>query len=428
MDGGLHHLDGGGAGFQPDAVPPALLDDLRLFQRQLVDAGHHDAVARGLHLLERGANFVVGALCPGQRKDAGHQSCLVADVEARLLAEHLIEHLRPQQHRDAHHAVRKIPPAEGGALHRLAVQRLAGKGHILHPGNALGAGHGGLIHLGLQPVAPVQHGHPAGQGKIQLPDRELVQHALQNVVEPGRIEVDAAHGQNGAAIRFFQRFGQCLRLGRVGVGAIEQHHKGLAQRFQLGHHPLLGGEIVFAGDLADGAIRRYHHADGGVVPDDLPGARLSGQVKGDLLIVPRAFHHAGLVVFLVAHGPLYHIAHTIDEPHPALAPTLQRQGHRAFRDELGLRGHDGTPCRRLGQLIPGPEAGSFRPQDRQHQLLHKPLDEGAFAGAHRPHHSDQNIAARPRAHLAADVALLQTLFQNALPSPPVLEQFMRNRL
>ena len=51
-------------------------------------------------------------------------------------------------------------------------------------------------------------------------------------------------------------------------------------------------------------------------PDHPAGAGLSGKVKGYFLVEPRTFDHAGLFVFLVAHGPLHHIAHTVDEPYP----------------------------------------------------------------------------------------------------------------
>ena len=40
------------------------------------------------------------------------------------------------------------------------------------------------------------------------------------------------------------------------------------------------------------------------------------KIKGYFLVEPRTFDHAGLFVFLVAHGPLHHIAHTVDEPYP----------------------------------------------------------------------------------------------------------------
>ncbi len=54
---GADHVDGRGGGPHPHAVPPALLDDLRLFQRQLLQRGDDDAVAGGLDLLQRPATL-----------------------------------------------------------------------------------------------------------------------------------------------------------------------------------------------------------------------------------------------------------------------------------------------------------------------------------------------------------------------------------
>ena len=79
---------------QPDAAAPVLMHNLRRLQMQLIDGGHHDAVASGLHLLQGAAHLLVGALCPGKFHDAGHQPGLVPDVQPGLLAEHLIKDFR----------------------------------------------------------------------------------------------------------------------------------------------------------------------------------------------------------------------------------------------------------------------------------------------------------------------------------------------
>ena len=158
-----------------------------------------------------------------------------------------------------------------------------------------------------------------------------------------------------------------------------------------------------------------------MVPDDLAGASLGSEVEGDLLVEPGAFDHPGLVILLVAHGPLHHVAHAVDEPDAALSPALQRQRHRRLRDELGLGGHDGASRCRLGQLIAGAELRVLRADGGQHQLFHKLLDEGALARAHRPHHTNEDVAAGAGSYLAADCRLLDSflLCQNALPSLPI---------
>ena len=422
MDDCLHHVDGRCAGFKADAIPPALPDDLGLLQRQLIDGGHHDAIAGGLHLLHRAAYLLIGTLRFRQLDDAGHQPGLVADLKPRLLTEHPVEHLRLEQHRDAHDAVGKVHPAEGGVLHRLAVQhRLARIRDVLHPRDLPGELHGRCVHLSLEPVTFVQHRHPARQGKIQLPHRELVKHPAQDLPQLLFVEVEAAHGQHRPAIAFFHLRRQRLCPGGIGMGAVEQDDEGLAQRFQLVDDPFFRRDVFFPRYLADGAVGGDDDADGGVVPDDLPGAGLGGEVEWDLLVEPRTFDHPGLVILLVAHRPLHHVAHTVDEPDAALSPALQRQRHRRLRDELRLGGHDGAPRRRLRQLIAGTELCVLRPDGGQHQLLHKLLDEGALARAHRPHHADEDVSAGACPYLAADCRLLDSFLicQNALPSLPV---------
>ena len=85
---------------------------------------------------------------------------------------------------------------------------------------------------------------------------------MQDGVQCGGIQVQTADGQHAAAIALLQLGCQGPGLRGVRVGAVEEDDKGLAQRFQLLHHPLLRREVAFPGDLADGAIRRDHDADG----------------------------------------------------------------------------------------------------------------------------------------------------------------------
>ena len=170
--------------------------------------------------------------------------------------------------------------------------------------------------------------------------------------------------------------------------------------------PLFSGKIVFPRDLADGAVGGDDDADGGVIPDDLAGAGLGGKVKGDCFLKPGAFDHAGLFILLVAHGPLHHVAHTVDEAHPALAPALQCQRHCRFRDELGLGGHDGLAGRALRQLIPAQVAQVLILHCREHQQLHEPLYEGRFACADRPYYAYVNLSACSRLNILVYIKIV----------------------
>lgn len=78
------------------------------------------------------------------------------------------------------------------------------------------------------------------------------------------------------------------------MGAVEQNDEGLAQRFQLVDDPFFRRDVVFPRYLADGAVGGDDDADGGVVPNDLAGAGLGGEVEGDLLVEPGALTIRGL--------------------------------------------------------------------------------------------------------------------------------------
>ena len=188
-------MDGRRTGFQPDAVAPALLHDLRLLQLQLPDGGHHDAVAGGFHLFQRTAHLFVLPFGMGQFQNAGHQARFVADLQPGLFAEHLIEDLRLQLHNHPHTALCQIHAAYGGALHGIAVQQrpiCAGR-DVLHAGDVLCQLHRSGVHLCLQPVAVLQPVDPPGQGQIQLPHREFVQHLPQNIPQRGGVQIHATH-------------------------------------------------------------------------------------------------------------------------------------------------------------------------------------------------------------------------------------------
>ena len=407
---------------QPHPAAPVLMHDLRRFQMQLVDGGHHDAVAGDFHLLQGAAHLLVGALCPGKLHDAGHQPGFIPDVQPGLLTEHLIKDLRLQLHAHPHTAGGKVCPCHRRALHSLAFQRRSVRsgGQILHAGHPLCQLHGGCVYLRLQPVPGFQHGHPAGQSKIQLLHRELVQHPPQDLPQHGGVQVHTAYRQHGAAVVPRHALSQLPGLRRVRVGAVEQDDIGLAQRFQFGDDPPFRLCVARPGDIADRAVGGDHYPDGGVLTDHLAGAGLCGKVKGHLLLEPRAFDHAGLCVLLVPHGTLHHVAHAVDQPHPARPAALQLQGHGGLRDEFWLSGHDGAPRCRLRQLVPGTFPGGGRAgHGGQHQLLHEPLDKGGFAAAHRAHHTDVDIPAGACADLATD-AVLFLFLQGPSPLPVAL--------
>ncbi len=114
-------------------------------------------------------------------------------------------------------------------------------------------------------------------------------------------------------------------------------------------------------------------------------------------------------------------------------PPSSASGTAVFRNELGLGGHDGAPCCRLGQLIPGRGAWRLGADGGQHQLLHKLLDKGGLAAAHRPHHARCRMSPPVRAPISRQTAAAR--FVPALPKCSPLsshlkalwKKFMRRR-
>ena len=392
IDGGLEQMDGRRAGPQANSVAPALAHDLRLFQMQLVQRGHHDAVAGGLHLLDGAADLLVLPLGPGKADDAGHQACLVADLQPRGLPQHPVEDVRLQFQLQNHLAGGQLHAAHPGALEVFALQR-GSLGHVLHLADRSGILLRRRVHRALQPVIRLQHGDPPRHCKGDFLYIKLIEHALQDTVDGGAVQVHAVHRQHGVAVFFLHLLRQLAGGRAVRVQAVEQDDEGLVDLGQLGNDPGLGVPVLFPGNVADGAVGGDDQADGGVVPDDLAGAGLGGHVEGDLLLEPGALDHAGLLVLLVAHGSLHHVTHAVDEAGVEAAAALQFHRHRRFGDEFGLGGHNGAPCCRLGQFVPGAGLDRGHREPREDEFFHEFLHKGALAGAHRAHHADVDVAA-----------------------------------
>ena len=256
-----------------------------------------------------------------------------------------------------------------------------------------------LVYAGFDGVVRRQSLHPGRQEQVQLPQGKFIQQPLQQLRDLLLPQLQTVHRQAADVIPPLDVRCHGLGPGALGLGGVQQHHKGLAKLLQLPDHPLLGLQIVLPGDLRDAAVGGDHDAHGGVVADDLPGAQLRRLGHGDLVVVPGGHHHPGRQVLILAHSAGHHIPHAVDEPHGERDPLLHADLHRLLRHELGFGGHDGAAGAALGQLIPGPVPAVAVLDIGQHLGLHKALDEGGFSGAHRPHHADVNAAAGPGRHI-----------------------------
>ena len=299
------------------------------------------------------------------------------------------------------------------AFQCLALHRILPAGHILHLGHRVRIFPSRRVDLLLQPVIRLQHGDPFGHGEGDLLHLEFIEDALQNLADGGPIQIQAADRNHRMAVFLLHLLGQLIHIRLMGIHTVEQNHKGFVDFIQLSNNLSLRRPVFFPGNVADGAVGGNDQPDGGMLPDHLAGAGLGRLIKGDLLLKPGAFHHAGLFVLLVAHGSFYHIAHTVDEPGLEAAAALQLDGNSGLRNEFRLGGHDGAPRGGLGQFVPRPVLHRRAGELRQHQLLHEFFDEGTFAGTHRPHHTNVNIAAG-----AGRDVLVYALGFHWIPPPP----------
>ena len=248
--------------------------------------------------------------------------------------------------------------------------------------------------------------HPGGQEQVQLLQRELIQHAFQQLADLLPAQLQAVHGDTCHVISLGNVRPDGLGPVRGGLGGVEHHHKGLAQLLQLLNRPLLRLLIVLPGDVGDGAVCGHHHADGGVLGDDLPGPHLRRLGHGDLVIEPGGGHHPLQLPLHLPHRPGDHIAHAVDQPYPEGHAPLHRHAGGLLGDELGLRRHNGPAGAALGQLIPGPLPAVDIFDVGDDQRLHKALDEGGFSRSDRPHNADVDVALRPQGDILIDFSLL----------------------
>ena len=419
-----YNMDGGGRSLQTYPIPPALADNLGLFQYQLVGAGDHDAVAGALHVVQSGGDLVVLALDVGQLGEQSQQISVIPDGEAGLLRDGVVEQAPGQVQRGGGQTGTQVDVGDAGAADALAgADGGHGPLHVPNPAHSPGALPDGGIEFALDGVVVGQRIHPGREVQVQLFHREFIEHPPDNIGHRVFLQLQAVGRHAGHVIPGGQVRPDGLGPLCAGIGGVEHHQEGLSQLFQLGDDPLLGLQIVLPGNVGDGAVGGDDNGDGGVLGDHLPGADFGGLGHGDVVVKPGGTHHAGHVVLHLAGGPGDHVAHAVDQPHRKSRPVLQRNFHRVLGDKLGLGGHDGPAGAALGQLIPGPLPAVDVFNIRDHHRLHEALDKRGFSGAHRPHNADIDIALRPQGDILIDLALFQLQFllrpgkRNPAPEP-----------
>ena len=207
-------------------------------------------------------------------------------------------------------------------------------------------------------------------------------------------------------ILLLQAVGEGAGFRILGVGAVEHHDEGLAQRLQLAHGALLRRFVGLAGQLYDAAVGGHNHADGGVLRDHLARAHLGGLLEGNVVLKPGRAHHALVFALLGPQRAGHQVAHAVHQPHAGAGRVLQPQLHRLVGHELRLGRHHGLARAALGQFIPGALAAVFILHVRQHHQLHEPLDEARLARADRADDADVDVAVTSARDIPVDRILI----------------------
>ena len=406
LDVHLEHVDGGCAGLELDAVAAALAHPLRLLQQQLLHGGHDDAVARLIYVGEGVGHLVEPGLHPGQLCEQLHQVPVVRHGEPGLAGQGLVEQLPGQlelRRGDAPAQVDGQHPAQGDVL--LLPHLLHHRLHLPDVGHPAPALPDHTVHRLLDGVVHRQRVHPGGQENAHLPQRKFVQNTLDDVGDGLLRQLQAVHRQTLDPEAALDVPADAHDPSAVGLGGVEQNHKGLPQGLELGDDPLLRLQIVLPGDVGDGAVGGDDDAHGGVLLDDLPGADLRRLRHGDLVVHPGGHHHPGRSVLKLPHSPPDHVAHAVDQPHREGDAPLQGHVHRLLGHELGLRGHDGPAAAGLGQLVDGPLPAVDVFNVGDYAGLHESLDERALSRPHRPQHPHKQGPAGARGYVLIEIRI-----------------------
>ena len=392
-------MDAGGAGLEAHAVFAPLPHDLRLRQGQLPRVGEDHAVALFPHLPQGGAHPLVFPSHLGHVGEQGHQVPVPGDGDAAFFAEGPVKEL-PGQHQaqggpaDVRPHLRdacRFHDGDGGDPLR-RVLRVPQAGHV-------GAGLlQGPVQLRLQGMLRLQGVQPVGQEDTHFRQGEFLERSPDDGSHVLCLQVQAGNEHAVHVVFLLQFRPQGLGLRTLRPGGIQHQDEGLAQGLQLPHGALLRGDVSLSGDLRDAAVGGHDDADGGVLRDHLPRAGLRRLRHGDLVVEPVGGHHPGRALLLRSGGPFHQISHAVDETDGEPGPA-RGDLHRLLRHEFRFAGHDRPTGAALGQLVSGPLPAVHVLDAGEHQGLHEALDEGGFAGAHRPHHADIDVAARANGYV-----------------------------
>ena len=232
------------------------------------------------------------------------------------------------------------------------------------------------------------------------------------------IQLQTRNQRNRHAVLFLQLIGEVHgTLGR-GVDGIENHGKGLAERFELADDALLGFNVALPRNVPDAAVGCDQHTDCRMLGNDLVRAHLGSLHKGHGLLLPGRAHHTRLPVFNGAERLRHDVAHAINHFDAQGSAIVDLNGHSLVGNEFGLGGHDRLARSRLRHFVTRTLTRVSFANVGKHEGFHKAFDKGGLPGTYGADDPDIDVAARTLGNI-----LINGMFRHTYASSPVLFRY-----
>ena len=406
LDIRLNHMNARCRGAQLHAVTARLLNNLRLFKREVMQIGHDDAISCLLHLVERRLDLVVLLLDVGKLDQLLHQRLVAVDIEAGQLPNQLIEKTVRKLHMNRGAAAAKIDLIDSDVLYVLIFSRLfkafrdiAGTGDI---GGALG---NRIVYGTVNRMRIVKRIHKIRKIHGNFRHRKFQQNEFKDMLDIVFVEFKAAYKRHGRIVSLFKRERERHGLLAVRTRGVEHDDKRLVDCMKLRRDARFAVHIIFTGKLTEAAVTGHKNADCGMVCYNLLRADFRRLVKGHAFLRPRRHHHARLVALEVSKCFGHDIAYAVDHLHGECRAAVERYLDRIVRDEFRLRRHHGFARRGLRHFILGALSVIIVFDVRNHKRFHEFLNKSRFSRSDGTDNADIDIAAGTRRYIAVNIGI-----------------------
>ncbi len=220
------------------------------------------------------------------------------------------------------------------------------------------------------------------------------------------VEIKTIGGDDGYSVLTFHISGKIGYFFRIGVPAVQNDDKRLAQGGEFLHYLLLGLDVTLPRQVHDTAVGCDYDTDGRVIGDDFLGTQLRRLDKRDRLLVPRSPHRPRLIALHVPYRAFNGIPRAINHPYVQREAVAYVHRHGIFWNELGLDGCYRAPRARLWHGIDGPLSVVFAGQVGKHEEFHELTDEGGFPDTHGTYYANVDIAVCAPGDIHEDIEFL----------------------